>query len=63
MIKYETVKEAAKRTGLCRNTLMQFDREGITYRIGRALRFDADALDAAIAEMSAKSRANNSENK
>ncbi len=55
MKKYETVKEAISRTGLCRTTLMQkFDREGITFRIGRTVRFDVDALDKAIAEKAGK---------
>ncbi len=58
MKQYETVKQAMERTGLCRSTLLQFDREGITYRIGRAVRYDVDALDAAIAEMS-KGRSDN----
>lgn len=50
MKKYEKVKEAMERTGLCRATLMKFDRAGITYRIGRTIRFDSEALDKAIAE-------------
>lgn len=38
-----------KRTGYSRNTLMKFDRHGITVRVGKAIRFDADALDEALA--------------
>lgn len=50
MKKYETIKEAMARTRLSRTTLMKFDKDGVTYRIGRTVRFDSDALDRAIAE-------------
>jgi hypothetical protein len=51
---YEKVKGATERTGYSRNFLMaNFDKPGITIRIGRTIRFDADALDAAIEEMQA----------
>ncbi|WP_026661682.1 hypothetical protein [Butyrivibrio proteoclasticus] len=50
MKKYEKVKEAMERTGFSRNTLMKFDRPGITIRVGRTVRFDCDALDKALAE-------------
>lgn len=46
---YETIKHAMKRTGYSRNTLMRFDKPGITVRVGKAIRFDADALDEALA--------------
>ena len=49
MKKYEKVKEAMERTGFSRNMLMKFDKPGITIRVGRTIRFDCDALDAALA--------------
>ncbi len=51
MKKYQTVKELQERTGYCRAFIMKFfDKPGISYRVGRALRFDADAVDRVIAE-------------
>ena len=50
MKRYETVKQAMERTGLCRTSIMKFDRKGITVRIGKAIRFDVDALDEALAD-------------
>ena len=43
-----TSKEACKKLKICRNTLMKYDRPGITVRIGRAVRYDEDALMKAI---------------
>ncbi len=54
MKRYETVKQAMERTGYSRNSIMRFDRKGITVRIGKAIRFDVDALDEALANESEK---------
>ncbi|WP_026493075.1 hypothetical protein [Butyrivibrio sp. XPD2002] len=54
MKKYETYKQAQERTGFCRSTLMKFDRKGITIHVGRAVRFDAEALDKALADEARK---------
>ena len=63
MKQYEKVKQAMERTGFSRNTLMKFDRPGITVRVGKIIRFDSDAPDKAIAEQSSttdgKENANN----
>jgi hypothetical protein len=48
MRKWETVKQAMERTHLSRNSVMKFDRPGITTRIGKKILFDADALDEAL---------------
>ena len=53
MKQYETVKQAMNRTKLSRATLMKFDKVGITFRVGRSVRFDSEALDKAIAEQGA----------
>lgn len=48
--KYLKYKEACEKLGVCRNTLMKYDRLGITIRIGRCVRFDEDALMEALQE-------------
>ena len=50
MKRYETVNQAKERTNLSRSSLMRFDKPGITIRVGRAIRFDVDALDKALTE-------------
>lgn len=42
--KYLSYKQACSEFGVCRNTLMKYDRPGITFRIGRCVRFDREAL-------------------
>lgn len=42
--KYLSYKEACELLGVCRNSLMKYDRPGITFRIGKCVRFDKDAL-------------------
>lgn len=42
--KYFTYKQACSEFGVCRNTLMKYDRPGITIRIGKCVRFDREAL-------------------
>ncbi len=46
--KFLKYKEACEKFGVCRNTLMKYDRPGITVRIGRCVRFDENALEQAI---------------
>ena len=46
--KFLKYKEACEKFGVCRNTLMKYDRPGITIRIGRCVRFDEDALTEAL---------------
>lgn len=50
-------KEACEKLGICRNTLMKYDRPGITVRIGRCVRYDEEALIEAIrAEQGAQNK-------
>ena len=46
--KYLTYREACELFGICRNTMMKYDRPGITVRLGRTIRFDKDALIKAV---------------
>lgn len=48
MKKYLNYKEAGEMLGVCRNTLMKYNRPGIAIKIGKCVRFDADALVEAI---------------
>lgn len=55
MIKMLPSKEICENLGICPNTLRKYDRDGITLRIGRCVRYDIDALmDAIKAEQEAK---------
>ena len=52
MKKWETVKEVMERTSLYRNSVMTYlDKPGISVRIGRSIRFDADAVDKALLQI------------
>ena len=45
MKSYQTVKQLQERTGYCRATIMKyFDRDNISFRIGRAIRFEQDKI-------------------
>lgn len=64
MKNYQTVTQLKERTGYCRATIMKyFDVPGVSYRLGRAIRFDADAVDRIIEELAntkvGKENANN----
>lgn len=62
MKKWETVKECCERTGLCRNSVMKyFDTPGVAVRIGRSIRFDADAVDKIMTKMSNKAQSEGNE--
>ncbi|WP_196808607.1 helix-turn-helix domain-containing protein [Butyrivibrio sp. AC2005] len=48
MTKLLKTKEACELLGVCPNTLKRYDRNGISVRIGRAVRYDSEALIAAV---------------
>lgn len=47
-MKFLNTKEACEVLGICPNTLKRYDRDGISVRIGRAVRYDSAALIAAV---------------